>query len=323
MTGRIRTVKPEWLDDELLAASSDEARLLSAALILMADDYGRGRGSRTALASAAWGYAMEADDGENAPEVLAKASRAIRELVAIRFVRTYEVAGQRYFEIRNWTKHQKVDHRGAPRVPAPTDETETSTDPQSEAAPAAGQAVPRETLARVSRETRANLAPDPDLRSPIPISDRRSPSPFATAARGASEGGRDSPAPSHASLAETAWHAALAERGASFMPHPSTDGPVLRNVAALVAKRLKGGESLESALLDSARAHLAQRRSGKSKPAWWLEWLQVEASASARSRKHDPDKYRPAREWVAPDAEAAPIADLAASALAALKGTGS
>jgi hypothetical protein len=54
MSGRIRTIKPEWLEDELLAAASDEARVLSVALILMADDYGRGRASLATIAAGAF-----------------------------------------------------------------------------------------------------------------------------------------------------------------------------------------------------------------------------------------------------------------------------
>lgn len=35
---RIRTLKPEWLTDEKMEALEDSARLLSAGLILLADD---------------------------------------------------------------------------------------------------------------------------------------------------------------------------------------------------------------------------------------------------------------------------------------------
>jgi hypothetical protein len=45
MTGRIRTVKPEWLEDERMVEMSPEARVLSVGLLLLADDYGNGRGS--------------------------------------------------------------------------------------------------------------------------------------------------------------------------------------------------------------------------------------------------------------------------------------
>lgn len=119
MSGRIRTVKPEWLEDELLAAATDEARVLSIGLILVADDYGNGRASIATIAAEVWRYALERDDGAGAPEVLAKASRAFRELLAIGFIGTWSEGGQRYFTIRNWARHQRVDKPGKPLVPKP------------------------------------------------------------------------------------------------------------------------------------------------------------------------------------------------------------
>jgi hypothetical protein len=155
---RIRTIKPEWLDDELLASASDEARVLSIALILMADDYGRGRASLATIASGAWRYQLERDGGEHASEVLARASRALRELLATGFVRVYEVARQRYYELPNWPKHQRVDKPGLPRVPPPEVEAKC---PDSFDAENQGEVV-RESLSKVSRDSRESLAPDHD-----------------------------------------------------------------------------------------------------------------------------------------------------------------
>lgn len=111
MSGRIRTVKPEWLEDEKLCSLSDEARVLSIALIVMADDYGNGRGNERRIASQVWGY--------HPREGLARVSRACIELSEIGFVRFYEVAGERYYHVTHWTRHQRVDKPGKPRVPAP------------------------------------------------------------------------------------------------------------------------------------------------------------------------------------------------------------
>lgn len=152
MTGRIRTVKPEWLEDELLAAASDEARVLSVGLILLADDYGNGRASIATIAASVWRFQLERDDGASAPEVLAKASRAFRELLAMGFIGSWSEGGQRYFAIRNWVRHQKVDKPGKPLVPKPPadvffDEVEDSRSPS-------------EPVAKVSRVIRESLAPD-------------------------------------------------------------------------------------------------------------------------------------------------------------------
>lgn len=120
MSGRIRTIKPEWMEDELLASTSSEARLLSVALVLMADDYGNGRASVASIAGEAFRYQMAANDGVDAHKVMQTVRLAIGELEAARFITLYDVEGQRYFAIRNWTKHQKVDKPGKPRVPGPT-----------------------------------------------------------------------------------------------------------------------------------------------------------------------------------------------------------
>jgi uncharacterized phage protein (TIGR02220 family) len=115
MAGRIRTIKPEWLENQRLGSCSDAARLLSIALILLADDHGRGRAATAYLAGQAWTYTLA-----KVPETLARVSAALSELVAIGYVRLYEVEGQEYFEILGWSRHQKVDKPGKPRVPDPT-----------------------------------------------------------------------------------------------------------------------------------------------------------------------------------------------------------
>jgi uncharacterized phage protein (TIGR02220 family) len=115
MAGRIRTIKPEWLENQRLGSCSDAARLLSIALILLADDHGRGRAATAYLAGQAWTYSLA-----KVPETLARVSAALSELVATGYVRLYEVEGQDYFEILGWLRHQKVDKPGKPRVPDPS-----------------------------------------------------------------------------------------------------------------------------------------------------------------------------------------------------------
>ena len=108
MSGRIRTVKPEWLEDEALLRCSSDARVASIALLLLADDHGNGRGSDLYLGAQIF-----------PGEPLAKVREALASLVAIRYAAFYEVDGQTYYTIRNWTKHQRVDKPGKPRVPEP------------------------------------------------------------------------------------------------------------------------------------------------------------------------------------------------------------
>ena len=115
MSGRIRTLKPEWLEDEALGRAGDPARILSVALMLVADDYGRGRAAPEWLASQAWPY--------DPAHGLAKVREGLRSLLAMRYVVLYEVDGQSYYEIRNWGKHQRVDKPGKPRIPLPSEAT--------------------------------------------------------------------------------------------------------------------------------------------------------------------------------------------------------
>lgn len=143
MSGRIRSIKPEWLDDERMAMASSEARVLSISLMLLADDYGRGRANLTMLAGRVFpGVA-------NPRETLAN---ALGELARLSFVVLYDVDGQSYFAIRNWTKHQRVDKPGKPHVPPPTTESLKIQDFRESS---------RESR-ESSGESRENLAPDQD-----------------------------------------------------------------------------------------------------------------------------------------------------------------
>lgn len=110
MSGRIRSIKPEWLEDERLALTSPEARVLSVALLLLADDHGNGRMVPQIEASRIF---------PASPGIFAKALDDLRSTL---FVDLYRLNGQTYFTIRNWTKHQRVDKPGKPRVPGPLTE---------------------------------------------------------------------------------------------------------------------------------------------------------------------------------------------------------
>ena len=112
MAGRIRTVKPEWLEDERLLLAGSDARTLSIALILLSDDYGRGRAHPALLSTRVF---------PSLDEPRATLERALGALDGW-FVRLYSVRGQRYFQILNWKKHQRVDKPGKPQCPAPEDQ---------------------------------------------------------------------------------------------------------------------------------------------------------------------------------------------------------
>jgi len=155
MSGRIRSVKPEWLEDELLALASDAARVLTIGLMLQADDYGNGRANPILLA------------GQVFPgKVLEHTANALAELVTIRFVSLYEVDGQRYFHIRSWEKHQRVDKPGKPRVPPPPSQVPVITDG------AVVTGAIRETPAKVPETLDKPLSSRASDRGPDPGPDR-------------------------------------------------------------------------------------------------------------------------------------------------------
>ncbi len=146
MSGRIRTIKPELLEDEKTASLSDTEFRVFIGLLLLADDYGNFRANPTWVRSQIY---WARDDVGQIRESLATLSR-------LSLVTLYTVSGQQYGHISGWSKHQRVDKPGKPRVPPrPIENTEKSND--------VGQI--RETLARPSQQSPGTLAPD--LRSPI------------------------------------------------------------------------------------------------------------------------------------------------------------
>lgn len=107
MAGRIRSVKPELLEDDVTAGLSDAAWRVFVSMFMLADDYGNLRANPKMLDAAIfWGSSPGRDwdalRAELAPLVL-----------------FWEEDGQRYAHIRGWEKHQKVDKPGKPRCPKP------------------------------------------------------------------------------------------------------------------------------------------------------------------------------------------------------------
>lgn len=113
---RIRTIKPEWLEDEKLLDAGIEARLLSIALILLADDYGNGRVHAKSMASRIFPNSQEFF--QKNIEVFENSLKALEK---INFIFLYQVNGESFYHITNWQKHQKIDKPGKPHVPQPTE----------------------------------------------------------------------------------------------------------------------------------------------------------------------------------------------------------
>jgi hypothetical protein len=113
VSGRIRTIKPEILEDEECASLSDEAWRLWVSVWCLADDHGNARSGDKYLAAQVW------QDSGRSPRI----SAILRELCEANRVvlYTHGPRGERYIHIQNWGKHQRVDNAGKPRVPGPSD----------------------------------------------------------------------------------------------------------------------------------------------------------------------------------------------------------
>jgi len=107
MAGRIRSIKPELLDDEIVSSLSDAAWRLFVSSWLLADDYGCFRAGPRYLAAQVW-----QDTSKDALTPLLELADAGRVLL-------YEAEGQPYALIPTWERHQRVDNAGKRRVPAP------------------------------------------------------------------------------------------------------------------------------------------------------------------------------------------------------------
>lgn len=111
MAGRIRTIKPEVLEDEKAADLSDAAWRLWVSLWVLADDHGRSRAGARYLACHVW-LNNAVDD---------HAATSVEELVRKGFARRYVVEDEVYLELKpvSWKRHQRIAKPGKPRVPVP------------------------------------------------------------------------------------------------------------------------------------------------------------------------------------------------------------
>lgn len=118
MAGRIRTIKPEILEDERTASLSSDAWRLYVSMWLLADDHGNLYAHPAQLGgSVFWACPnpVRADD-------------LLEELATAGLIERYQVRGQRYAHISGWAKHQRVDNAGKPRVPGPEELAEVRGD---------------------------------------------------------------------------------------------------------------------------------------------------------------------------------------------------
>ncbi len=113
MSGRIRSIKPEVLEDEIASSLSDSAWRLWVSSWLLADDHGNFRAGSRYLAASVW--------QNTSMDVIPP----LCELISSGLIMVYSANGQRYGHISGWIKHQRIDNAGKPRVPTPNDTNST------------------------------------------------------------------------------------------------------------------------------------------------------------------------------------------------------
>lgn len=216
---RIRSIKPEMPEDEVLGACSRDARLLFVLLLTQADDHGRFRASPSLLRGKLFPY----DDDVTAEDV----SSWTAELIECGRLEAWEVRGQQYAAFTNWKKHQRVDNAGQTRIPDPEDETPGQVDiPQSAAncgespldlGPRTEDLGPRTTLARRAPSEEVEVGYDFELfwrQYPRKTGKRTAEQAYRRARRRASRDEIDS--------GLVAQLASWRSREPKYVPHPTT-----------------------------------------------------------------------------------------------------
>lgn len=109
---RIRSIKPEFPQSETIGRLSRDARLLFIQLWTIVDDAGRARASSRVLASLLYPFD---DDAKHLIDGW------LHELAENDCLFFYTADDNKYLQITNWLKHQKIDRPSLSRVPSPDD----------------------------------------------------------------------------------------------------------------------------------------------------------------------------------------------------------
>jgi len=106
---RTRTIKPEFWDDEKLARVSRAARFVFVGLWTCSDDYGVTKGNASWLKSQLFPYDDDVKKGD--------LEGWLGELEKIGRIIPFEVEDEKYYYIKHFSDHQKVDHPSKLRNP--------------------------------------------------------------------------------------------------------------------------------------------------------------------------------------------------------------
>ena len=125
--GRIRSLKPEFPLSETMGRVTRPARLLFVLLWTQCDDEGRARAAPILLRGTLFPYDQDVTVND--------VSEWLIELAREGAIRLYTVGSDRYLEVVNWRKHQRIDRPTPSKIPGPFDDVsvlldESSTSPR-------------------------------------------------------------------------------------------------------------------------------------------------------------------------------------------------
>lgn len=108
---RNRMIKVEFWDDEKLSELSRDARLTFIALWNYSDDYGVVKGNSTWLKNKIFPY----DETLKMDQF----NKWLNELIEINIIRHFNTNGEKYYYIKNFLTHQKINRPSEKRNPGP------------------------------------------------------------------------------------------------------------------------------------------------------------------------------------------------------------
>lgn len=113
---RKRMISPSFWTDEKLGQCKRDERLLFMGLISLADDEGRGRANPVLLRSSVFPY-----DDLRVPDI----DKWLRNLAGLHLIALYSVAGQSYYSLPGFRKHQTINKPTPSQLPPPSEGEET------------------------------------------------------------------------------------------------------------------------------------------------------------------------------------------------------
>lgn len=122
---RIRTIKPEFWDSDVIQGLDIATRLLFIGLWNYVDDNGVGKDSVRKITTSLFA----GDYYDNPHETSLRTHGGLSELSSAGLIVRYEVENERFLQIVNWDEHQKVNRPSKPRFPRYSADQHTLTEP--------------------------------------------------------------------------------------------------------------------------------------------------------------------------------------------------